>query len=497
MWKPDDVRKLFDSIWRGFPIGTLLWWKRDASEATVSFGPSAIDVPAVKDANWIVDGQQRVASLVGALSSAITEPDPVFNVCFDLRARRFVHVGRRVSPPWWLPLRLALETSIYRTWVRANEGDLRDDELQLADELGGALRDYKLPVYVVENEDDDLLRDLFDRVNSAGHPITRAEAFHALFSNEAEPGSPAAVATSLRRHGFGLIPENQIVQSLLGIRGGDIARDIHGEFSSEESPADWYDRTEQALSRSIRFLRSQGVPHLELMPTKLPLPILATVFHLHPDIPGWYERLLARWLWRGWAHGFSSAPSRGQTPVLRAGVRVVNPERNRPDRAPDTFEALQALLRSVPDEKPPDVPLTPFRTNRGDSVLVLLALVSLGPRDVEGTVVDIAAAIEERGGLNSVVTELVPGHRETGAARGFWPTDVAPPHGDEPGAVLRSHAVGQDAADALQKGNIGEFLVAREETLQDLVLRFLTRRLDPGAIIRPSLDDLIVPDPVV
>ncbi|MEL6181637.1 MAG: DUF262 domain-containing protein, partial [Myxococcota bacterium] len=65
-WQGRHVRELFDSIVRGFPIGSLLLWSRNAPNAIVRFGPVVVDVPA-QQAHYIVDGQQRITALVGAL----------------------------------------------------------------------------------------------------------------------------------------------------------------------------------------------------------------------------------------------------------------------------------------------------------------------------------------------------------------------------------------------------------------------------------------------
>ena len=55
-------------------------------------------------------------------------------------------------------------------------------------------------------------------------------------------------------------------------------RDLHEEFSEGDDPSDWYDRTEEALTRAIKFLRSEGVPHISLMPYTFPIPVLAVFF---------------------------------------------------------------------------------------------------------------------------------------------------------------------------------------------------------------------------
>ena len=66
-WEKDDIRQLFDSIFRGYPIGALLMWRRPASAGPLEIGPLVIDATETPDALWVIDGQQRITSLVGAL----------------------------------------------------------------------------------------------------------------------------------------------------------------------------------------------------------------------------------------------------------------------------------------------------------------------------------------------------------------------------------------------------------------------------------------------
>lgn len=489
VWDADDVRKLFDSVWRGFPIGTLLLWRREADPGDVAFGPISLSVPGSTEAYWVVDGQQRVTSLVGVLSPLAKGSDDRFQLCFDLRRARFVHASRRASPPWWLPVRVTLETRILLAWIREHGEGLSEDELDLADAVGGALRDYKIPAYVVEHDDDDLLREVFDRVNSAGKRISRAQVFHALFAAGTVPGSPASVVESLRHQGFGELDDDRVVQSLLAIRGGDVLRDLHDEFGPNEDRAAWFDDTERALSLAISFLRRQGVPHLRLVPSTFPLPVLAAFFHLHPAPDPWNERLLARWIWRGWAHGFGKG---GQTAPLRQAVRAVHPRKGHPDLAPIEYEAVRALVTSVADDPVPPIDVERFRTDTALGRLILLALASLEPKDLEGEVIDLAEVIERRG--VDAVTDLIPGHRTNAAARGFWPVDAPPPTGHEDRAVLWSHAIDDEAAAALRLGPEAKFLRTRGNLVQELTRRYLNARLEQGSVIRPPLAELLVPD---
>lgn len=487
VWDAADVRRLFDSIFRGFPIGTLLLWRKEALAARVSLGPITFRVPHRTDAFWVVDGQQRITSLFGALTPDWTTQDERFEVYFDLATRRFVTLRQNVARPRTIPIREALETKLLASWVRTHGDDLEPEDFGLADTLVGVIRDYRISAYVVAEDDEFLLREVFDRVNSAGKPITRAQVFHALFASEATLGSPQVVVKELSRLGFGSVDDSRIVQSLLAIRGGDVQRDFRDEFSSGDDPADWFDRTEEALAKAIGFLRSQGIPHLALMPYTLPLPVLATFFHLHPEPSPWNLRLLARWLWRSWIQGDSG------TATLRRSVRLVNPRRLDTQAAPTEYDAAKSLLESAPVPAPPTISLDGFRTDAAPSRLILLAMASLGPLLPDGTEIDLAAQFEKHG--HAAVTELVPVQRSRAAARGFWPADTPPLTGLEDARVLRSHAIDEQAAESYRNGNIDGFIERRSARLHTLVHDFVASRMESRALVRPPLEDLFVPDP--
>jgi hypothetical protein len=384
-------------------------------------------------------------------------------------------------------MREASETRSLLSWLRENEEDLEPQDFDVADALGGALRDYQVPAYIVENNDDRVLREVFDRVNSAGKPIRRAEIFHALFASDTDPESPASVVESLRRLEFGTIEPERVVQSLLALRGGDVQRDLHDEFAPDEDLSEWYDKTELALERSVKFLQANHVSHISLMPATLPLPVLAAFFHLHPDPEPWVQSLLLKWLWRGWVHGFGR---RGQTPALRQAVRAVNPRKGDVKAAPVDEEAVLSLIRTVPDEEPGRLHMNPFRTDKAAGRLVLLALAALSPKAPDGSVINLAAAFNADGA--SAVGEIVKGSRGDVAARGFWSAKFPPVSGHERRDVLSSHAISEQAAQFLRSGDMASFLAVRRQDIEDLTGRFLTARVDAKSLVRKSLSSMVV-----
>jgi len=488
VWDSLDVRRLFDSIYRGFPIGTVILWHKEAPRGEVSLGPIHFRAAATPDALWVVDGQQRIVSLFGTLRADQADRDARFDVYFDLSTRRFINPRRGVVPARAIPIREAIETRRLAAWARRNSEDLEPDDFDVADRLVGVLRDYRVSIYVVAREDERTLRDVFDRVNSAGKPITRAQVFQALFASDTQPGSPAVVVKELSRLGFGILEENRVVQSLLAIRGGNVQRDLHDEFSEQEDLAEWYDRTEEALARAVHFIRSEGVPHISLMPNTFPIPVLATFFYIHPEPEPWVLRLLARWLWRSWVNGSSS-----QTPALRKAVNAINPKKLDLSAAPQEYEAVRSLLDQVSDTPvTATISLDNFRADSAQGRLILLTLASQHPMRPNRTAIDLAAEFEQNGA--SALTELVRGHRSNAAARAFWPVGEQRFSGNEDPDVLASHVVDRIAASRRRAGDVDGFIQRRTELLAPLVRDFINSHLDTNALVRPPLTELIVSD---
>jgi len=75
VWEPERIYALLDSILRGYPFGTLLYWntkqrvqfRRFADAWSESFRPTFDVKPEGKRATLVLDGQQRLQSLYLAI----------------------------------------------------------------------------------------------------------------------------------------------------------------------------------------------------------------------------------------------------------------------------------------------------------------------------------------------------------------------------------------------------------------------------------------------
>ena len=489
-WGPGDVAKLFDSIYKGYPIGTLLFWKRPALETDMQLGSHSIGLlriqaPERRDALWVVDGQQRITSLATALLSLEGTGGAVRALYFNLDKERF---GWRPRSPrdTHLPVREAYKLPRVMAWLRERNLDepLQDRAFKLADRL----RNYRIPSYAVTTEvEGDMapLREVFDRINTFGKRMNRAEVFQALTSSETRGARDLRqFADDIASRGFGTIAENTLVLCVLSVRGPDVLRDFRAEFADGSSQlARTIDRADTALSRTITFLRDDaGVPHFDLVPYQHLLVTLVRFFALHENPTEWQRVLLRRWYWRAALHG--PLPKLGATGTLRLSLNIVDE-----GSASDT---VVALLDSFPSTKR-QASVGQMRWNRADSKTTLCALVSLGPRVPNGTNgevarIDVAQVLtsDRRSALPRLFATLGGEQGGSPANRVFWPPDSDDMGPDDPAivlasaeaSILNSHAISATAAEALRDGKAEAFLEERQEHIRRVVEDFVDARAE-------------------
>lgn len=76
-WHATDVVRLFDSILKGYPIGSLLFWKQPLpADPALQIGGARVRVEAIPDGWFIVDGQQRTTALAASLLDLDHHGDP-------------------------------------------------------------------------------------------------------------------------------------------------------------------------------------------------------------------------------------------------------------------------------------------------------------------------------------------------------------------------------------------------------------------------------------
>lgn len=488
-WTESDILQLFDSIWHGYPIGSLLFWERTAPAADVSFGPVKFAAPPLDNAWFVVDGQQRLTALTGVLA-APDDATGAFELYFDLTEQRFRHRGRRTPPATWLPLRHVLQTKALLRWIlefQRHGGS--EDLVDLATALGSQIRDYTVPVAVVSRVDEPTLRVIFDRMNNFGKRMHRSEVFHALHASYGEqaPRDLSDLSDGVAALGFGDMTDDTVLRTVLAARGGDPYRDFRDEFADATDRARAYEETGVALERVVRFLQAEvGIPHIRLLPYAFVVPVLARFFSLFDSPDPRTLVLLRRWAWRAFATRAGTGAD--SIPLTRKLVRAVTD---------DEHASAQALLGALSEMPEDPIDVSASRLNQSATKTNLALLSRLDPIHLEtGKPVDVAELMQSGEPLLKL-----PGPKDykDGLARLLLhpPVDedaLAALISEAPETTLASHLiVGRPSRNDVNAGATA-LLDRRADALLERLTALLIAAAEPGASDRPSLESLALPD---
>jgi Protein of unknown function DUF262 len=499
-WQTTNVLELFDSIYRGFPIGSLLLRRAPATAGPVHIGPVAVFGTESRSALWVIDGQQRLTSLVAGLgrpTALPTTPDDPFVVYFDPVEQQF-HAPPRSGdlPSSWVPAPQLLDGARLTEWVFAWSHGREDELRRVVFEAGRRLREYRVPLYVIESDDEDAVRAIFHRVNTAGKPLSWTTVHDALYGHKSGPPSTLpALASQLEELGMGTLDEEtQLLPCLVAMRGLDATRPF-GEHLQRD-PTILEGAAAQALPvlrRVLGFLRVEAeIPHLRLLPSSAPLVVLARLLTLHPEPNERCTTLLVRWVWR-----CLLSRDTDERTLKRRGISGID----------DDLEAsVQRLLDLVSSGWQCFAAPNTFEARAAQSRLAMLGMASCKPKRLETTAtgdaneIDVAELIRQAelaafrplfplsGGLTSIPANrlLLPG---SGAALPELRSFIRAHGVDHP--ILRSHLIEPDVAQAILDDDMVAALNNRMERVDWAVEMLGARLAEWGRSDRPSLDYLL------
>ncbi len=186
VWNRDQVRALFDSLYRRHPVGGLLVWATESNSAAHR-GDATLAPGIVK---LLLDGQQRMTSLYGVVRG---RPPEFFDgnlrafsdLRFNLETETFAFYQpiKMKDDPMWIDVTALMVRGI--NGLGSFVAELRNDPETVSrfgeyvDRLSRLLgiTDVDLHVEEVTGEDKslDVVVDIFNRVNSGGTKLSRGD----------------------------------------------------------------------------------------------------------------------------------------------------------------------------------------------------------------------------------------------------------------------------------------------------------------------------------
>lgn len=302
VWDRSDVISLFDSIYNSYPIGSFFFWKVPQSMFDFFRDVEGLDQPPIDEikssgfpeVNFVLDGQQRLTSLYIALNGITYNGIDYSKIVFDLDEEEFkVAEGRSDHL-----VRLC---------------DIWDDRREIRDELTDerrstfidcyeVLRQYELPLIVVESENIESVIDIFERINQKGTRLSRFDIVNAnIWSREFNIRNKIGedLFPELDRIGFGNIDRGRVTQTFALIHEQTCTTSAQKNLDTDEVKQDW-PTVKDSIVEAIRYLQNKhGVRRAEFIPYEGMIPVLSYyIFKNGGKVDSSHQEIIDKWFWR-------------------------------------------------------------------------------------------------------------------------------------------------------------------------------------------------------
>lgn len=291
VWKRSRAPKLLDSLYKGYPISSLLVWSSDEEITARRRNPR----PSRNAVNWLIDGQQRVITLAKIKDGT----DSGINVVFNPKTEQFAlpNAATRKDPNW-VPLSELWDDVSFRQH-RKYFGDSRTDLLhEDRFEKVRQILDYQVPIVNMFNYSFPDAVDAFKRINTLGVKLKKEDiesaevaAKHSTFIRD----EVAPFLKDIHNKGYSRVNVMHLfrVCAFLAQPDGRNRTPLHA-LSKKEVLAAWK-RTEKATDEAIGLIRSEfGLVNMDILWSgALLVPVIALVATQSPRdrnneaIAGW------------------------------------------------------------------------------------------------------------------------------------------------------------------------------------------------------------------
>jgi len=283
VWEKEQSSKLIDSILKGFPIGTFIFWKtKEELRSYKEVGNHKLPETDKGDyVQYILDGQQRITSLyairkgirITKEGKEIDYRDIFINLDYDPENDEQIVVTERKDGKRYLSVHRALTSQVT---------DLLDEfpdkeTLRQIEKYKNKLTNYDFSTITIKDYPIEVACEVFSRINTGGKSLSVFEIMVAKTYDEVKRFDLAEKYESLRDGSdeekecltsakFETLPESIIMQCVAAITLGAIrSKDILK--IRRETFIDKWEPMKASLFTAIDFIRSElRVPVSQLVP---------------------------------------------------------------------------------------------------------------------------------------------------------------------------------------------------------------------------------------
>tara|TARA_R110002072_G_scaffold94742_2_gene209118 strand:- start:833 stop:2401 length:1569 start_codon:yes stop_codon:yes gene_type:complete len=477
VWKQTQLLELLESVHRGYPIGSLLFWNVDSEEMKTDFSADLPfpHPPIEGNVDFVLDGMQRVSSLFGAFHDRPAVPverDP-FAVVYDLSDQVFLPASKRNEAcvdlrSVFSPRLMLSEHS--RLSELANAESLIDRVL----DLQRSFQEYLIPIVRIGDRTPREVVQIFERVNSTGTRLSAVDFMRALtWSNQFDLNQALDLLRSITFMAGFVVPKDTVAKTIALSMGviptSEEMLELRNKTPSELDLG--VAETRSALTSAVAYLRHEvGALSYDYVPYEGQFLVVTAAAAGYPTspLPAW----LQPWFWRvGFSEAFQGTPDHA---VAKLGLAAKSGS-----ELPEQFNLTTDSIRGRPVRKGAALAMTtvaamattPARsvfTGIDISETILAGYTSKAIAPIFGRT-DLATTLTPTPRTERILSNIVllgPDERRPFPTPERVQEAILALAGTPAGvAALTTQCIDQACITALEYGDCAAFLTARAEAL--------------------------------
>jgi len=358
VWAGAQIPRLLDSLYREWPVGSVLLWTTNLSiptkRAAVLQGAPVIGKPAI-----LLDGQQRLSTIARVmLPDAIPPGEKHPDVRFNPETREFktANAVQKRDKRWIRVADILRSGAQFRELIKplALEQDKEDAWTDVLATVASRVRGYSVPVQTVHVDDYEIVAEIFNRVNTGGTRLSKGDLVIGSMAARWSGGRDAIEAFEAEMRATGWPVNREVLLRIVSVLA--LGSPNHIRLLDLKTDTEWingWEAAAHAVRNAVAFLKDDArIPTRTLLPTEYVLVLPAVFLH---DLGGAFEPgeagELARWIYLASAFGHYSGSVETR---LTADIGLL---RN-PVLKNDRPALMQALVRAAQEPRTPGTRLT-------------------------------------------------------------------------------------------------------------------------------------------
>jgi len=186
VWEEAEILSLLESVYNGYPIGSMLFWKVDERKLNVTHNPESPfpNLPEKYPLTFVLDGMQRITTLYGVFYCANPSVPSNFNYYIDLATDKFFKfegTPNETSIPLssiFQPKELLSDQKRLSTLSQA------DLLIEKSVDVLSVFQEYLVPTVTITGREVTEVVEIFERINNTGIKLSSVDFIRALVWSE-------------------------------------------------------------------------------------------------------------------------------------------------------------------------------------------------------------------------------------------------------------------------------------------------------------------------